>query len=176
MASSHLRRNEAFTDDDIILFHTATKNSVRLIELTHNFNFIHFYMKKMKKIYNISNDDEEFKILYDNSILLHFEVMAFNKLTFIQSFDLYRESIYCMDGAIHYGINDDELAIDYIAVNPDRIRQGIFSNFLLYVAKFDEINSIFIEDISEELRNLLSHLTINSKPFTFEGDNAIWYK
>jgi len=160
---------ERYTEKDIIVFWTITTTDVSKLKRFFTINFEHYYFSIMRKIYFFENMEQKYYVQFHTRLE---ELMTMNKTTFIENFDPEDgKTIQCMDGLLTYEIDDNVLVIPVVQVLHKRQRQGIFSNFLYYVAKFPEFDEIVITDISESMESLLRKITIDDKNFIFVEEN-----
>lgn len=153
------------TKDDILHFWTLATNDTDAIYKFHNPNFSIYYIKFIMNFYKV--DSEEYHRTYGEAFYNRLnEIKLLNQTTFIDNFDPEDgKTIYCMDGLLTYGVDGDQLVITAIIVHPQRIRTGIFSNFLRYIVSFEDFNSILTTDASDNMIGFLSNFLLNGKPF-----------
>ncbi len=171
-----------FTEENLVRFWTLTENHQQEIYSYHSSQFEEFYRRQIGKIYGLGRSQRqnfsETKFYHDFINRLD-ELKKLIQETFISSFSLDNNNhpIYCMDGTIAYGMDDDQLTITSVTVLPERRRQGIFTNFLFFVSENPEINSILITDISDQMSNLLSKTKLLGTGFEIDDENnALWVR
>jgi len=167
------------TEEDINIFWTLANNDIDRIYQYHQPHFFNFYKKQISKIHKLTRFESQNFIqtkYYTDFVSRLDELKLLNESTFISSFNLDNNGkfIYCMDGTISYGMDDDILVISAVIVLPSKQRQGIFTNFLQYVIMFEDINSIVITDISDSMKNLISKVILTGRSFKYTEPDAIW--
>lgn len=69
----------------------------------------------------------------------------------------------------------DQFLIHYIQIDENKRRRGIFTNFLHFIASYNEINEILIIGMETyEIENCVKKITICNHPFVIRGGDAIW--